>query len=245
MTGDLPDGPEGGRLDSTVTVNGAAGGPAGSQADSLADGDRTRIAILRAAERLFADRGFGVSLREIGAAAGQRNHSSVQYHFGTKARLAEALFAYRMEPINKRRLELVEQLRAADREKDLAALGDALVRPLAEQVLANRGHSSYARFMARLMLSRFESEPLAEQYTEGIIIVRRLILAARPDLTEKRISMAYLHMATVLAALEQDREDPAFDDCETERALAELYITMTALLSAPAGHPPPARHGGR
>jgi AcrR family transcriptional regulator len=189
--------------------------------------------ILRAAERLFADRGFGVSLREIGAEAGQRNHSAVQYHFGTKERLSEALFAYRMEPINKRRLELIEQVREAGGDKDLPALADVLVRPLAEHVLAHRGNSSYVRFMARLFLSGFEPEPLAEEYTEGIIVFRGLLAAARPELAAERYSIAYLHMVVVLASLEQRCDDPDFTDEEAHRVVAELYVTMAATLAAP------------
>jgi AcrR family transcriptional regulator len=195
------------------------------------------VAILRAAERLFADRGFGVSLREIGAAAGQRNHSAVQYHFGTREHLAQELFGYRMEPVNRRRLELVGELTAAGRDRDIAALADALVRPLAEQVMNNRGHSAYARFMARKMLSAFEPEPLHEDYTEGVLIVRRLLARARPELTADRIAVAYLHMATVLATLEQRRDDPDFSDEESARIVADLQSTMTALLSAPAPAP--------
>ena len=46
--------------------------------------DRTRSAILAAAERLYADRGFGdVTLRDIVAEANV-NLAAVNYHFGSK-----------------------------------------------------------------------------------------------------------------------------------------------------------------
>lgn len=70
---------------------------------------RVKEKILLAAERLFAERGFGVSLREIAVAAGQRNHSAVQYHFGDKTGLIDALYAYRMTPLNLRRRELLDR----------------------------------------------------------------------------------------------------------------------------------------
>ena len=45
----------------------------------------TKEQIVLAAEGLFAERGIeGVSLRQIGTAAGNGNNSAVQYHFGTK-----------------------------------------------------------------------------------------------------------------------------------------------------------------
>ncbi len=55
--------------------------------------DQTRTAILRAAERLYADRGFAdVTLRDIVAEAGV-NLAAVNYHFGSKDELISELFA--------------------------------------------------------------------------------------------------------------------------------------------------------
>jgi TetR/AcrR family transcriptional regulator len=52
----------------------------------------TRDAILDAAERLFADRGFaGAPVREIVADAGLRNQASLYYHFPSKHALYEAV----------------------------------------------------------------------------------------------------------------------------------------------------------
>jgi AcrR family transcriptional regulator len=194
----------------------------------------TRTAILLAAERLFAERGFGVSLREIGAAAGQRNHSAVQYHFGTREQLALALFEYRMEAPNRRRLELIAELSAAGREADVAALADALARPLAEHVLRSRGRSAYARFAARLMLSGFQPSPLGEPYTEGVAIVGELLARAMPGLTPERVHIANLHLTTVLASVERRMEDSSFTDEQAVAAVAELMTTLAAILAAPA-----------
>jgi AcrR family transcriptional regulator len=193
----------------------------------------TRIAILLAAERLFADRGFSVSLREIGVAAGQRNHSAVQYHFGTKERLVEALFEYRMVSRNRRRLELIERLRAAGQTADVAVLTDALARPIAEHVLDNRGRSAYARFSARLILSGFQFSPLGEAYTEGVEVVAELLAHALPGLTPERMNVVNLHMVTVLGSVEQRLEDPAFSDEQAQAAVADLMVTLAAILTAP------------
>ena len=57
--------------------------------------DRTRSAILAAAERLYADRGFGdVTLRDIVAEANV-NLAAVNYHFGSKDELIAELFVTR------------------------------------------------------------------------------------------------------------------------------------------------------
>ena len=107
----------------------------------------TRELLIETAERLFAERGIhGVSLREIGLAAGQRNNGATQYHFGDKAGLVVAIFERRAAEVNTRRLELLEEALADDRltVRDLVW---AFVLPLAEQV--ERRHA-YVRFLSRL-----------------------------------------------------------------------------------------------
>src|SRR5437879_2863798 len=73
--------------------------------------DRTRSAILAAAERLYADRGFGdVTLRDIVAEASV-NLAAVNYHFGSKDELIAELFVTRSLALNRERLR---ELRAAE-----------------------------------------------------------------------------------------------------------------------------------
>jgi AcrR family transcriptional regulator len=194
----------------------------------------TREAILLAAERLFAERGFGVSLREIGAAAGQRNHSAVQYHFGGKERLINALFEHRMVPLNQRRLDIIAALRATGREHDPGALVDAFIRPLAEHILGNRGESWYLRFAVRLALSGFRPGlRFDDSYYEGMNILTGLLTAALPDLPAERLLTMNLHVIAVLASLELRCEDAVFADDQAAEVTRELVSTTVAILTAP------------
>src|SRR5207247_1728300 len=60
----------------------------------------TRDAILDAAERRFAERGFaGVSMREIAAEAGRKNQASLYHHFRHKRALYEAVLSRGIAPI--------------------------------------------------------------------------------------------------------------------------------------------------
>ena len=96
-------------------------------ATSTRDG-RTRL--LDSAERLFAERGVdGPSLREINSAAGQRNASGVQYHFGGRAGLLAAVIERHMSTIDAERTKWLDVLerRGEPSERELMA---ALVEPL-------------------------------------------------------------------------------------------------------------------
>ena len=90
----------------------------------------TKERILDAAERLFADFGYkATSLRDITSEAGV-NLASVNYHFGSKDALLTALLDRRFEPVNRRRLELLDGLEAsADGAVDLPALVRAFLSP--------------------------------------------------------------------------------------------------------------------
>jgi len=106
--------------------------------------------LIVAAERLFATRGIdGVSLRQVNAAAGQRNLSAAHYHFGSKAALIAAIYDYRMESVNQRRAALLDAIGSTGREHDLAALTEAIITPILDEDTAGGGH--YVRFMAQVM----------------------------------------------------------------------------------------------
>ena len=99
-----------------------------------ADTRDSRDRLLRAAERLFAERGIdGVSLREINQASGQKNVSGLQYHFGTKTNLLAAVFGYRGPGIDVRRKGLLDEMKRTGRTSDLRQILTAMVVPFAER----------------------------------------------------------------------------------------------------------------
>jgi AcrR family transcriptional regulator len=91
--------------------------------------------LLDAAARLFAERGIeNVSVAEIVRAAGQRNASAVNYHFGTRNDLLLAVLARHVPAIAERRAELLVHARVAG---DVRSAAEAIVRPITE--FAQRG----------------------------------------------------------------------------------------------------------
>src|SRR3954467_11365308 len=70
----------------------------------------TKERILDSAETLFMEQGFeGTSLRAIPAAANV-NLAAVNYHFGTKEELFQAVLTRRLDPMNQERIELLERV---------------------------------------------------------------------------------------------------------------------------------------
>lgn len=114
-------------------------------------GSATREKILDAAERLFAEHGFAAtSHRQITAEAGV-NLAAVNYHFGSKEELFVEVVRRRLEPVNRRRLELLEE---AERRSGGARLEDvarAFVAPVVEARDEGGEPGALPKLMARVV----------------------------------------------------------------------------------------------
>lgn len=113
--------------------------------------DGTREALGVAAEKLFAEHGIrGVSMRAIGAAAGQANSAAVQYHFKNKRGVIDAIFGRRLPEIEARRDALLLMARRQAVKPDVRALVHVLFQPFAEMVDAE-GRNIYGRFLLNVL----------------------------------------------------------------------------------------------
>lgn len=114
--------------------------------------DETKLRLLEAAESLFAERPFdSVSLREIAIKAGNGNNNAVQYHFGGKDELIQAIFAWRVQQMEGPRRRLYAKARDGGRTPNLKDLARILCLPLLDLVDAADRHS-YAAFMTQYVL---------------------------------------------------------------------------------------------
>lgn len=113
----------------------------------------TRLALMRAAEQLFAQHGVDrVSLREIAIAAGQRNVSAATYHFGSKRELIEAILERHSLPIQAGWRPVL-----ADDERHqlgLDRLLELVVKPLVDKMDDADGGRCYLELCAELVASR-------------------------------------------------------------------------------------------
>lgn len=122
----------------------------GAAAQSGSRSATVRSRLIDVAERLFAEHGIDtVSLNRIARAANQRNSMVMQYHFGSKTELLQAIAERRMQEVNERRLELLGRVDGSNRLVDLRRVAEAMVFPFAEH-LSHEGGSYYVRFAAQL-----------------------------------------------------------------------------------------------
>ena len=163
--------------------------------------DQTRTAILSAAERLYADRGFGdVTLRDIVAAA-DVNLAAVNYHFGSKDELIAELFVSRSLATNRERLnELKAAEEAGGGRADINSILRALVGPTLRGCLGpDRERSTAARFMIRASIESVP--PIRRIKNREIDHLRKFAAAMRRSLPGRDAVELYwgLHFALAMA----------------------------------------------
>jgi AcrR family transcriptional regulator len=90
----------------------------------------TKIKILDTAEKLFGEKGFeATSLRDITAAA-KVNLAAVNYHFQSKDSLIDAVILRRIQPVNRRRIEMLD---AAGPDPTVEQIVEAFLSPIVER----------------------------------------------------------------------------------------------------------------
>jgi AcrR family transcriptional regulator len=189
--------------------------------------------IVRAAERLFAERGVdGVAMREIGIAAGNANKSAVQYHFGSKDQLVQAIFEYRLPRLHERRRLLI----AERQPDDLRGWVECQARAVFEQSELDGSH--YMSFVAMLHEHgrRDVFDRMSPEFRHAANSLHKEIGTFLPHVMEplrsRRIATAMVLIVHVAAGREQAR-------AAGRRALpfavelADLVDGMVGFLSAP------------
>ena len=153
----------------------------------------TKERILDAAETLFMEHGYeATSLRALTSAA-DVNLAAVNYHFGTKEELFQAVLTRRLDPMNQRRLELLTRFEAESAPKALACdriLGALLVPALALARDPKRGGANFLRLLGRAYAdpAPFIRRLLSEQYAEMIARFKAAFARALPEMPRKELS---------------------------------------------------------
>ena len=201
----------------------------------------TRVKIMEAAERLFAEGGIdGVALREIALAAGQANNTAVQYHFGSKENLVYEIFKYRTKLFETHRAAMLDRAERSARLMDARVLLEILCLPHLT-ISDETGAHPYSAFLAQF-LTRSRADGIRHPYDDPAELmpalrrVRQLIVErvhyVPPQLLRLRVSLCKLMFLNMLM-----RRDKGFPRADEHISLAKLvddtFAQMTVALIAP------------
>jgi AcrR family transcriptional regulator len=188
--------------------------------------NETQVRILDAAEELFMQHGFeGASMRMLTARAGV-NLAAINYHFGSKDALIEAVFRRRLDPMNVERIAQLDRLEQEAAGAPLAA--ETIIRAFIGASLrmiedARGGGRNFIR-----LLGRAYTEPakpiralIGQMYAPTMERFKAAFVKALPDLPKDELvwrmhfmfgTLAYTLAATdtvqlIAGAKPEDRYD--------------------------------------
>lgn len=192
---------------------------------------QTRQSLVLAAERLVAQHGVrGFSTQMLHEAAGARNASALQYHFGSRAELIRAVWQYRMTTVNPQRLRLLEGVEPHDIDR----LVNAIILPLAEQLEPRPEGNFYLRFLERLERGGEYGAYGPHLEFEGLLRANAMLREAlddlAPDVVEMKLRFATTLITSGLAGLEADIEHGSISVASAPVMVDALRRGVVALL---------------
>ena len=206
----------------------------------------TKERILDTAEALFLEHGYeATSLRTITAAA-DVNLAAVNYHFGSKEELFQAVLTRRLDPMNQARVEMLTRFEAQTAPAPLPCerIFVALLFPaLALARDRKRGGKDFLRLLGRAYAdpAPFIRRFLSEQYAVMITRFKAAFGRALPHLPRKELSwrlhfimgaLSYTLAGTDALKLiaELNPQQPADDEILLRRLAPFLLGGLTAPL---------------
>lgn len=207
---------------------------------SAAEGRESVAALITTAQRLFAERGIdAVSMREIAREAGQKNNSALTYHFGSKEALVQAILDAGMQEVNALRNDYVDRLFTSGRHKDLRALVEALVWPLAAKLLTDR-KNTYNRFLAAAQLQLdIDLGASSAEMDRGFRRVYELIEVVLPTIPGSVLRQRWLASISFMIFALGDyerlsmRRSKSGHPFDIDRAIENLIDMLMGALAAP------------
>jgi len=206
--------------------------PGGDSQEKQRDAERSRLAILGAAEEQFAERGFdGVSLGQVATAAGL-SRGTPSYFFGSKEQLYQAVleqaFSDREEATREACRPLVEWASAGGE----ASLRKSMTKAVEGYIEFLLRHPSFLKLIQREELaggSRLRSVPRESKAIEEAFEAVQSVATEREskafsvaDAVLVFVSLTFSPLtqrATFMASLERDLSEP-----KTRRAHVRLSV---------------------
>lgn len=212
-------------------------------------GEATKERLLDTTERLVAERGFdGVSLRDITNGAGV-NVAAVNYHYGSKENLYEAVQSRYLLPVNEERFERLERVELEG--GGVRDVLEAFMRPLLTMVTRSKlSEQLFFKLVGRCVLD--QNMRMSGEMTESFQRVAERFVAALslrlPDLSQEEL-LWRLHFASgvvdqtlLFGDMLKQVTEGASGDPDYELSLARMIDFCHAGLKAGGGES--KREGG-
>lgn len=207
-----------------------------TEGDADAHDAAGRVRILDAAEQLFDERGLdGVSLRTVTTASGQRNASAIQYHFGGREGLIEAVLMRRRDDVERERNRLLDELEQAGPVTPGAAIR-AAVEPLVT-LLADPGGRRYLRLLFQASVhpsfTGYQATAFASSMTRVVVHAGPLIDRVPVDSQIPRLRLGV--RLILLALADKARTIDATGAMPSGPDLTALSVELTRVVIAVIG----------
>ncbi len=192
------------------------------------------IALILAAERLFAEQGIAaVPLRRINQAAMQKNMSAAHYHFGSRDGLVRAVLMHRLPALDQRRGVLVSRGAGS---RDIRFYLDAFIHPLIEELMARDEGNFFLRFMQQYERYRGDYGLVRQLTPESVAIydhLARLIGYLPEPISRLRIGYLINMIHAVLATAEERLGTGEVSRGEIDLIAGNLIDMVASALAAP------------
>ena len=201
----------------------------------------TRTRILDAAESLFVKHGLDATTLRMITAGAQANLAAVNYHFGSKEALIEAVFRRRLTWLNEQRLAALTAFEEAAGGAPLKPrqIVEAFFGVAIRMAADHNGGQTFMRLLGRSYTepTEFVRKFLAEEYAEVIARFKAAFFKALPDVPQEEFLWRFHFMMGALSyaisGAEALRMLGPIDDSDPEALYARLMSFLIGGLRAP------------
>jgi AcrR family transcriptional regulator len=210
-----------------------------------ASDQETSEKLIAAAERLFAQHGYGgVSVRMIAATAGV-NCSLLGYYFRGKEGLLSEVYRRHCGELNSARMRLLQEIRAGGRQPKLEEILNAFIRPALAVARGEDGQTDFIRLRAILTAenSALFDKLVAENFDVSSTIFIDALRECLPQLTRDDILWRFHFMlGTIYYTASGPHRIKEFsngrcDPADIEANLGQLLPFLAAAFRAPSVKP--------